>query len=124
MSLWHQAMEARSQLADRRGVSACLERLALGLAASDQFEAAAWLFGAADGQRSMLGLGLRHDVETDHTHLVAVTRQNLGEAAFATAWRAGQVATVDAAVTRGLGAARWLLAPKLTLVDPVGTASR
>ena len=78
------------ELADRRGIAGCLERLALGLAASDQFEAAAWLFGAAEAQRNVLGLGLRHDVETDHAHLVAVIRQSLG-GAFTSTWedRAG-----------------------------------
>ena len=77
--LWQRALEVRWQLADARGTAGCLERLALGLAASDQFAPAAWLFGAAAAQRNKLGLGLRLDVETDHAHLVAVARQNLGE---------------------------------------------
>jgi len=50
-----------------------------------------------------LGLGLRHDVETDHAHLVAVARENLGEG-FAASWMAGQASTVDGAVARALGA--------------------
>jgi tetratricopeptide (TPR) repeat protein len=101
--LWQRALEVRWQLADARGTAGCLERLALGLAASDQFASAVWLFGAAAAQRNKLGLGLRHDVETDHAHLVAVARQNLGEA-FARNWLAGQASTVDEAVTHALEA--------------------
>ena len=78
-----------------------MERLAWGLAASDEFEPAAWLFGAAEAQRTLIGLGLRRDLETDHAHLLAVTRQHLGEA-FGGAWSGGQASTVDEAAIRAL----------------------
>ncbi|HLZ30719.1 MAG TPA: hypothetical protein VKV73_25665 [Chloroflexota bacterium] len=47
-------------------------------------------------------------METDHAHLLAVARQNLG-AAFATNWLGGQASTVDGAVSRALEATSWAL---------------
>jgi tetratricopeptide (TPR) repeat protein len=99
--LWRRALLVSAQLADRRAVAGCLERLALVLAASDRLEAAAWVFGAADAAHKMLGIELRQDAEADHAHFVAVTRQNLGEG-FAPGWLAGQAASPDEAVARAL----------------------
>jgi hypothetical protein len=99
----------RSRLTDRRGVAGCLERLALGLSASGQFDSAAWLFGAAEAQRQALGIGLRHDQTPDHDHLISVTRDHLS-ASFDSAWSAGQAASLDAAVGRALDPLRRLLA--------------
>ena len=67
----------------------------------------AWLFGAAEAQHHGLGIRLRHDEEIDHTHLVALTRQQLGDA-FARAWRDGQAATVDEAIVRAFEGTRRL----------------
>src|SRR5207245_7697020 len=36
VALWRQALEVSAELADRRGIAGCIERLALALAASDQ----------------------------------------------------------------------------------------
>ena len=94
LAFWRQALTVRSELAERRGIAACLERLALGLAASSQFEPAAWLFGAADAQHKVLGVGLRHDEEIDHVRFVGLTQLHLG-ADFATAWSAGQTSTLE-----------------------------
>ncbi len=102
MPLWKQALEVRCQLAERRGLAGCLERLALTQAVNRQFESAAWLFGAADAQHAALGVGLRHDEEIDHAQLLGLTRDHLGEA-FATAWAAGQAASLDEAVSRAAG---------------------
>jgi predicted ATPase len=107
LPLWREAMQVRSKLTDRRGIAGCLERLALALAASDRFESAAWLFGAADAQHRVLGIALRHDEEIDHEHLLAVTRQALGPV-FVTAWSAGQAAAPDTAVARALADTRAL----------------
>jgi predicted ATPase/transcriptional regulator with XRE-family HTH domain len=99
--LWRSALAVRSELEDRRGIAGSLERLAWGLAASEQWAAAAWFFGASEEQHSVLGIGLRHDEELAHAELVAQSRQQLG-ALFASAWSAGRAATLDEAVTRGL----------------------
>jgi predicted ATPase/DNA-binding XRE family transcriptional regulator len=99
--LWRHALVVRSGLADRRGIAGSLERLAWGLASLRQFERAAWLFGASEAQHHVLGIGLRHDEQTDHARLVRVTREHLGEA-FLPAWSAGRAATLQAALTRAL----------------------
>src|SRR5262249_51860370 len=106
-SLWRQALAVRSRLADRRGIAGCLERLALALTADDRLEAAAWLFGAADAQHEVLGIGLRHDEEIDHAQLVTATRQRLGDA-FERAWLAGRAATPEEAATRAMDDTRGL----------------
>ena len=111
-SVWGQALTIRSRLADRRGIAGCLERLALALAASDHLESAAWLFGAADAQHEALGIELRHDEEIDHAHLLAATRQRLGDA-FEPAWLAGRSATPDEAIARAVEDTRDLEAARL-----------
>ena len=99
--LWQRALVVRSQLGDRRGVAGSLERLAWGLAASDLFELAAWLFGAAEAQHKLLGIVLRNDEKLDHEHLVVMTRQQLGQA-FARVFSAGNASGVDEAVIRAV----------------------
>jgi predicted ATPase/transcriptional regulator with XRE-family HTH domain len=112
--LWRRALRVVSELADRRGIAGCLERLALVLAASDRLESAAWLFGAAEAQHKVLGMELRHDKDGDHAHFVAVTREHLGDA-FAPAWSAGRESTLDEAISRGLEATRGLPRGSVTL---------
>jgi tetratricopeptide (TPR) repeat protein len=99
--LWREALIVRSELTDRRGIAGCLERLAKARAAHQQFEVAAWLFGAADAQHRALGIRLRHDEATDHERLVAHTRQILGDA-FEPEWSAGFSAGWEYAVQRAL----------------------
>jgi predicted ATPase/DNA-binding XRE family transcriptional regulator len=105
--LWREATLVRASLTDRRGIAGCLERLALVLAASDRFLAAAWLFGAAEAQHRLLGIALRHDEEIDHEHLLAVTQRSLGKD-FAEAYAAGQASASDEAVARAIGDTREL----------------
>ncbi|MDQ6675227.1 MAG: helix-turn-helix domain-containing protein [Chloroflexota bacterium] len=107
ISLWQRSLVIRSQLADRRGLSGSFERLAWGLAASDQFQAAAWLFGAAEAQHNVLGVGLHHDEQIDHAHQVTVVRQHLG-ADFTAAWSDGRAASLDEATNHALEVTRWL----------------
>jgi predicted ATPase len=95
--LWRQALAARAELADRRGVAGCLERLAFVLVAMREFERAAWLFGAADAQHKILGTDLRPEEAGEHAAQVALTRQHLGKG-FESAWSEGQMAPVDEAV--------------------------
>ncbi len=94
LGIWRQALEAREQLADRRGITNCLERLAWGLAATGRLERAGWLLGAANAQRSVLGIPLQRDEQPYHTETLAAT---------AAIWRArGQVARQDEAVEYAL----------------------
>jgi predicted ATPase/DNA-binding XRE family transcriptional regulator len=108
LPLWREALLVRFHLTDRRGIAGCLERLALVLAASDRFEAAAWLFGAAEAQHRLLGIALRHDEELDHEHLQAITRQALGDQ-YAAAFAGGQMAAPEDAVDRAMAETRSLL---------------
>jgi hypothetical protein len=78
-----------------------LERLAWGLAATDQFDDAAWFFGASEAQRDALGIGLRLDETTDHARQLSVARARLGDAFDAT-WTAGRGASLEDAVACGL----------------------
>jgi hypothetical protein len=104
---WQRALVVRSELGDRRGIGGSIERLAWALAASDLFELAAWLFGAAESQHRLLGIELWHHEKIDHDHLVAVTHQHLGEA-FAEIFSAGNGSSVDEAVVRGVEGTRSL----------------
>jgi len=110
VGLWRQSLEVRCRLEDRRGIAGCLEHLALALTASGRFESGAWLFGAAEALRTRMGLVQRHDDEAEHTRLVEVAREALGEA-FSPVWADGQTATMDDAVTRALDCTRWSAAP-------------
>src|SRR5207248_1915446 len=83
LAFWRRALGVVSELADRRGIAGCIERLAFALAAAERLDEAAWLFGAAEAQHKALGMELRDDAEADHAHFVAVTRQQLGDAAAA-----------------------------------------
>jgi predicted ATPase/DNA-binding XRE family transcriptional regulator len=111
--LWRQALAVAAELADRRGIAGCLERLALVLAVSGQLGPAAWLFGAAEAQHNALGIKLRDDAEADHAHFVAVTEQQLGEG-YAAAWAAGLAATVEEAIGSALNDTRRLPGKRLT----------
>jgi len=121
--LWRRALVVRSELADRRGIAGSLERLAWGLSARKQYEPAAWLFGASEAQHKALGIALRHDEQADHAHLVALTRQHLGEA-YAPAWQAGRSATLEAAVSRRLQVPVKPASLAWSVVAPTGTLDR
>jgi len=103
IGMWRRSLMVRTELADRRGIAASLERLAWGLTVTEVFDLAAWVFGAADAQHEILGVRLRHDEQIDHAHQLSVARRQLGPA-FEDAWSAGRVSTVDEAVSRTLGA--------------------
>jgi non-specific serine/threonine protein kinase len=73
LGVWRQALEVRTQLADRRGITNCLERLAWGLAATGRFEPAGWLLGAVETQRGVLGMPLQRDELLYHADALAAT---------------------------------------------------
>ncbi len=88
-------------LADRRGMAGSLERLAWGQAATRRFKAAAWLFGAAEGQHHILG-DRTATRRGDRPHATrrgdaAVRRECAGAGLVG-----GRVATLDEAVARAL----------------------
>jgi non-specific serine/threonine protein kinase len=94
LGIWRQALEVREQLAERRGITYCLERLAWGLAATGRPEPAGWLLGAAEAQRKALGIPLQRDEQGYHVEALAAT---------SAVWRArGQAARQDEAVQYAL----------------------
>jgi non-specific serine/threonine protein kinase len=96
LGIWRRALEVREQLAERRGITYCLERLAWGLTATGRLEQAGWLLGAAEAQRATLGISLRRDEQAYHAEAVAAT---------SALWRArGQAARQDEAVQYAFGA--------------------
>ena len=102
MSCWRRALQLRAQLADRRGIASCLERLAWSLAAREQFAFAACVFGAAEAQHKHLGIDLRHDERIDHVRQLTMVQRRLSIEAFAAGWSAGLVSGVDEAVSQVL----------------------
>jgi hypothetical protein len=101
--LWQQTLEVRRELRDRRGIATSLLQLALSAAAGEQFQRAAWLSGAAEAQRTAIGLVLRHDEEADLAHISAAARLAMGEAEFAAVRADGRAASAEDAVTCALG---------------------
>src|SRR5262249_8955332 len=96
LGIWRQALEVREQLAERRGITYCLERLAWGLAVRGRLEPAGWLLGAAEAQRTTLNIPLQRDERRHHAEALAAT---------SALWRArGQAARQDEAVQYALGA--------------------
>ncbi len=102
VALWRRALRVVCELEDRRGIAGCLERLALVLSTRGQLEPAAWLFGAADGQHTALGIQRRVDDAVDHAHFVAANEQNQVRHACAEAWADGQAASIEASIQRAL----------------------
>jgi non-specific serine/threonine protein kinase len=102
MTCWRRALQLRAQLADRRGIASCLERLAWSLTARDQLAFAACVFGAAEAQHKQLGIDLRHDERVDHVRQLSQVERRLSSEAFVAGWSAGLVCSVDEAVSRVL----------------------
>jgi hypothetical protein len=100
---WRRSLEVRSEAGDRRGIAGSIERLAWGLAATRQFEHAAWLFGASEGQHQALGIEPRNDEAGDHERLIAKTRHYLGPFSN-TPWAVGRAASIEEAIARALSA--------------------
>jgi non-specific serine/threonine protein kinase len=99
---WKAALIVFSDLADRRGVAGCIERIALLLARGNQPQAAAWLFGAADAQHTALGLQLRQREGTDRAHFAQYADQQPVRTAWPDEWTAGSAASLHEAVTRAI----------------------
>ena len=97
-SLWGQALEVRSELADRWAMVTSLGRLALAATAKEPPELAARLLGAAHEQRQVVGVSLRHDEGRDVEAGTAATRARLVGTDFAAAWAAGEAMSLEAAL--------------------------
>jgi hypothetical protein len=79
-----------------------LEGLAALAVALAQPERAARLFGAAEALREAMGTPLPPAERGAHDRSVAAVRATMGDAAFAVAWAAGRVMSLEEAVALAL----------------------
>jgi predicted ATPase/serine/threonine protein kinase len=86
----------------RRGIASVLEGFAKLTAAQQQAKLAARLLGAAEGLREAIGAPLPLDERADYEQAVAVTRRELGEEAFASAWAEGRATPLEQTVNDAL----------------------
>ena len=68
------------------------------VALDEEPERAAWLWGAAEKLRRSLGFREGPCAHETHERLKAQARAQIGEAAFAAAWRGGEAATLTKAI--------------------------
>jgi predicted ATPase/DNA-binding CsgD family transcriptional regulator len=116
MAYYREALELGGNHPGTRVVTEVLEAVGIVAAAVGEAERAARLIGAARAQRDRLGL--RYRVREDQAALedaMAVTRDALGEHAFAAAWRAGQTLSPGQAVAEAQD-------PFISSKSPVGPA--
>jgi non-specific serine/threonine protein kinase len=98
---YQESLRLRHDRGEQVAVAGCLRGLATVAAGSGQFEAAARLFGAADGLREKVGLPPpRH--RGRHDHAVAVTRAHLGDDQWHAATLAGRELPLPMAVAEAL----------------------
>ncbi|HEX6387772.1 MAG TPA: tetratricopeptide repeat protein, partial [Anaerolineae bacterium] len=99
---YRQALVLFSELNHRLDVAVCLEGLA-GVASSlDQAEQAAYLLGAADALRKLMGAPLPPVDQPNHERLLMDVQTTLDEEAFAAAWAEGQTTLLKTAVAYAL----------------------
>jgi tetratricopeptide (TPR) repeat protein len=85
-----ESLTIRRELGDQRGIADCLEELAQAAGGQGQPERAVRLFGAAHALRHALGAPLSPPEQPRQEEQLAALRTALGDAAFRTAWEAGQ----------------------------------
>jgi predicted ATPase/DNA-binding XRE family transcriptional regulator len=100
---WREALQLRFELRDRRGLCTSLQYLGFSAAGGGRHQRAAWLAGAAEAQRSAIGLELRHDEARLLAEMCATARGRLGASAFEHAWKHGHEARMGQAVRVALG---------------------
>ncbi|HVF99949.1 MAG TPA: tetratricopeptide repeat protein [Chloroflexia bacterium] len=92
-----------SELGDRTGAAVCLESLAGIASLRGQAQRAALLGGAAEALREALGGPIPTAQQAEHDALVAAARRQLGEVAFAQAWKKGRGLTLEEAIALAQG---------------------
>jgi non-specific serine/threonine protein kinase len=83
-------------------VADSLESMAWSVAAQGQPQRAAWLGGAAEALREVLGVSLGQEQRAGHDHAVAAMQAALGEASLAAAWVEGRALPLEAAIALAL----------------------
>ena len=81
----------------------CLAGLGSAAALNEEPEQAARLWGAAEQLRTALGCRPAPAARATYERLLVLARVQLGEGAFAGAWAAGEVLSLEQAVAEALG---------------------
>ncbi len=102
-AFWREALQLRFELRDRRGICTSLQYLGFSDSGGGKHERAAWLAGAAEAQRNVIGLELRHDEARMLADMCATARGRLGASTFEYAWKRGHEARMGQAVRVALG---------------------
>jgi hypothetical protein len=80
----------------------CLAGLAGAATVNEEPERAAWLWGAAEALRQSIGAREAPASHATRERLLAQVREQLGEAAFAAHWAAGEAVSASEAIERAL----------------------
>jgi len=100
-ALAQESLRIKKSLDDRLGASYCLEHLA-SIAASDNPESAARLFGATQTILQAIGVSQSGYQQANHKRYLAATRAELGEKAFTSAFRSGTELTIEEAIAEAM----------------------
>jgi tetratricopeptide (TPR) repeat protein len=100
-ALYEESLALRRELGNKHGLAECLEGLAGVAVAQQHLEHAARLLGAAQTLREASGAPLSPRERVRYDRNMSAVRAGLGEAAFASAWATGQVASLEHVITPG-----------------------
>jgi tetratricopeptide (TPR) repeat protein len=96
------ALVMAKDLGERASTAWCLAGLAGAAAVNEEPERAAWLWGAAEALRRSLGAREAPASHATRERLIALAQEQIGPAAFAQQWEAGEAATPTEAIERAL----------------------
>jgi predicted ATPase/transcriptional regulator with XRE-family HTH domain len=97
-----EALVTARDLGEPAGTAWCLAGLAGAAAVNEEPERAAWLWAAAEALRRSLGVREAPASHDTHERLKAVAQEQIGQAAFAEHWAAGEVVSASEAIERAL----------------------
>jgi tetratricopeptide (TPR) repeat protein len=97
-----EALVAARDLGDPAATAWCLAGLAGAAAVNEEPERAAWLWGAAEAQCQSIGAREAPASHATHERLKAEAREQIGQAAFAGQWAAGEAVSTSEAIERAL----------------------
>jgi non-specific serine/threonine protein kinase len=103
LALLNECLDVRSDLGDLGGIATCLEGLAAACLMRDDAMGAARLLAAGAALRERIGVPVPGANQATIQSDIATARAALGDAAFADAWAAGVILTMDEAVAYGRG---------------------
>ena len=95
-------LELSRDLGARIMTAWCLAGLGSAAALDEELERAAWLWGAAEHLRVLLGCRPAPATRATYERLLAQVRAQLGESAFAAAWASGEALSLEQAIAEAL----------------------